>query len=58
MGVLGEFGVAVVVQKEPVVRMGIDVQQEGGAQPGGDGKGRQGKVTVVMPPAVWLRQGF
>jgi hypothetical protein len=58
MGVLGEFGVAVVVQKEPVVRMGIDVQQEGGAQPGGDGKGRQGKVTVVMPPAGWLRQGF
>jgi hypothetical protein len=55
MGVLGEFGVAVVVQKEPMVRMGIDVQQEGGAQPGGDGKGRQGKVTVVMPPAGWLR---
>jgi hypothetical protein len=58
MAVLGQIGVTIVVQQEPVVRMGIDVEQEGGAQPGGDGEGRQGEVTVVLPPAVRLRQGL
>ncbi|MFM7464410.1 MAG: hypothetical protein ACKO28_02860 [Cyanobium sp.] len=58
MGVLGQIGVTIVVQQKPVVGMGIDVQEDGGAQPSGDGEGRQRKVTVVMPPAVLLRQGL
>ena len=58
LGVLVEIGVTVVVQQEPVVRVGINVEEKGGAQPGGDGKGGQGKMTVVMPPAIRLSQGL